>query len=125
MFSFYNKVLSGSINSNSSVQDIYNVISKSNLQGLTQKYRINNNGIDQRAIDANSLFTIEQKNAILTYQNEMVSLMTQLGFGVKKQVYSDETSDYYPSTPNQEFEIVFQPQINDKRNIVLEKLSEY
>ena len=119
MFSFYNKVLSGSINSNSSVQDIYKVITKSNLQGLTQKYRINNNGIDQRAIDANSLFTIEQKNAILTYQNEMVSLMTQLGFGVKKQVYSDETSDYYPSTPNQEFEIVFQPQINDKRNIVL------
>ena len=98
MFSFYNKVLLASINSNSTIQDIYNVISKNNLQGLTQKYRINNNGIDQRAIDANSLFTIEQKNAILTYQNEILSLMTQLGFGVKKQVYSDETSDYYPSS---------------------------
>ncbi len=119
MYSFYNKVFSASINSNSSIQDIYNIISKTNLQSLTKKYRFNNNGIDQRAIDANSLFTIEQKNAILTYQNEIVSLMNQLGFGVKKQIYSDETSDYYPPNLNQEFEIVYKPQINDKRNLIL------
>lgn len=119
LFTFYNKVLSGAITGNSSVQEIYNLASKANLQALTKKNRINNNGIDQRAINANTLFTIEQKNAILTYQNEILSLMNQLGFGVKKQVYSDETSEDYPTTPNQEFEITFQPQINDKRNIVL------
>lgn len=119
LFTFYNKVLSGAITGNSSVQEIYNLANKANLQALTKKNRINNNGIDQRAINANTLFTIEQKNAILTYQNEILSLMNQLGFGVKKQVYSDETSEDYPTTPNQEFEITFQPQINDKRNIIL------
>ncbi len=119
MLDFYNIVLKNA-NSNLTLNEIYNLLSKQNLSSILSTKEVrNNNGIDQRAFDESKLLTIQQKNAILTYQNEMTSLMSQLGFGIRTQVYSDESSDNYVSTYNQPFTIEFQPAINDKRNLII------
>ena len=44
--------------------------------------------------------------------------MEQIGFGTRRQVYSDEGSNYYETT-KQPFRIVFLPDRNDKGGIVL------
>lgn len=109
------------INSASPIEDIYNATSKEKLEALTNSKieSRNNNGIDQRAFDENKLYTLKEKNAIITYQNEITSLLTKLNYGIRKQVYSDETSDHYESDLKKPFELEFAPNNKNKKDLLL------
>lgn len=105
------------VNSESAVADIYKVLTKEKLQSLVNPSvnTRNNNGIDQRAIQVNKLFTLKQKNAIITYQNEISSLLTKSNFGIRRQVYSDETSDNYEPNIAKPFSLEFAPTNKNKK----------
>lgn len=109
------------INSESAIEDIYKVLTKDKLQSLINPSvnARNNTGIDQRAIQVNKLFTLKQKNAIITYQNEISSLLTKSNFGIRKQVYSDETSDNYEPNTAKPFSLEFAPTVKNKKNLLL------
>ncbi len=119
-YALINKVASTSITSISSNDQIYSALSKTNFENLVndQVVTYNNNGIDQRAFDQNKLFTLQERNAIITYQNEVTNLMTKLGFGIRPQVYSDENSQYYQPTPTP-FKVTFLPTKNNVAGVVL------
>ncbi|WP_022935593.1 membrane protein insertase YidC [Mesomycoplasma moatsii] len=113
---FYQSVL-GNVDSvtESNSRVIFDNLSKEKLKGIVSSNTRNN----QKAIDDSKLFTLQQKNAILTYQNEVTSLMTKLGFGIRKQVYSDENSEYYEPNNNKEFKVEFLPTTKNKKDIVI------
>lgn len=85
-------------------QEVFKAFSKTNFESL---------------ISSNQKFSLKVKNAILTYQNEISSLLQSMGFGIRQQVYSDEASNNYEPTNTTPFEIEFLPTQRDKANIVL------
>lgn len=122
MNDFYQLVSkNNNITSSSPIQDIYGALSKVNLERLTNPKieSRNNNGIDQRAFDESKLVSLKQKNAIITYQNEIYSLLTKLNYGVRKQVYSDENSIYYESDLTKPFSLEFAPNNKNKKDLLL------
>lgn len=102
----YNEISKQNItneNYNPTALEVFSTFSKTNFESL---------------ISSNKKFSLQVKNAILIYQNEISSVMEQIGFGTRRQVYSDEGSNYYETT-KQPFRIVFLPDRNDKGGIVL------
>ncbi len=92
---------------------IFEQFNSSNLEKLVVK---NNDQINE-----NNTFSLQQKNAILTYQNLITSLMEKIGFGIRKQVFSDENSNYYDKDANNTtpFEVEFLPDKNNKKDIIV------
>lgn len=107
------------INDLNSTDDVLKAVSKENLNKLINtSITYNNNGIDQRALNMSNTYSLKEKNAIITYQNEMLKLMANFGYGIRYQNYTDEDSTHY--VPNKkDFEIEFMPDKNDKRNILI------
>lgn len=113
-YELINQRTNSSIDTNSSVADKFNALSRENLENLTAKKVISKSGVTE-----DKLFTLEQKDAIISYQNEIFSLLNQLGYGIEKQVYSDQNSPNYTPDNSQNFEVVFLPETKNKKDIVL------
>ena len=113
-YELINQRTNSSIDTNSSVADKFNALSRENLENLTTK-----KVISKSVVTEDKLFTLEQKDAIISYQNEIFSLLNQLGYGIEKQVYSDQNSPNYTPDNSQNFEVVFLPETKNKKDIVL------
>ena len=113
-YELINQRTNSSIDTNSSVADKFNALSRENLENLTAK-----KVISKSVVTEDKLFTLEQKDAIISYQNEIFSLLNQLGYGIEKQVYSDQSSPNYTPDNSQNFEVVFLPETKNKKDIVL------
>ena len=113
-YELINQRTNSSIDTNSSVADKFNALSRENLENLTTKKVISKSEVIE-----DKLFTLEQKDAIISYQNEIFSLLNQLGYGIEKQVYSDQSSPNYTPDNSQNFEVVFLPETKNKKDIVL------
>lgn len=113
-YELINQRTNSSIDTNSSVADKFNALSRENLENLTTK-----KVISKSVVTEDKLFTLEQKDAIISYQNEIFSLLNQLGYGIEKQVYSDQNSPNYTPNNSQNFEVVFLPETKNKKDIVL------
>ena len=113
-YELINQRTNSSIDTNSSVADKFNALSRENLENLTTK-----KVISKSVVTEDKLFTLEQKDAIISYQNEIFSLLNQLGYGIEKQVYSDQSSPNYTPDNSQNFEVVFLPETKNKKDIVL------
>ena len=113
-YQLINQRTNSSIDTNSSVADKFNALSRENLENLTTK-----KVISKSVVTEDKLFTLEQKDAIISYQNEIFSLLNQLGYGIEKQVYSDQNSPNYTPDNSQNFEVVFLPETKNKKDIVL------
>ena len=113
-YELINQRTNSSIDTNSSVADKFNALSRENLENLTTKKVISKSEVIE-----DKLFTLEQKDAIISYQNEIFSLLNQLGYGIEKQVYSDQNSPNYTPDNSQNFEVVFLPETKNKKDIVL------
>ena len=118
-YDLINEKFNSSINTSSSASDKFNALSRTNLENLTTKKVISKVDNLSKEVNEINLFTSKQKDAILSYQNEISSLLNQLGYGIEKQVYSDENSPNYVPDNNQNFEVVFLPETKNKKDIVL------
>ena len=116
-YELINQRTNSSIDTNSSVADKFNALSRENLENLTTKKVISKSVVTE--VTEDKLFTLEQKDAIISYQNEIFSLLNQLGYGIEKQVYSDQNSPNYTPDNSQNFEVVFLPETKNKKDIVL------
>ncbi|MBR3571356.1 MAG: membrane protein insertase YidC [Mycoplasmataceae bacterium] len=116
-YELINQKTNSSIDTNSSVADKFNALSRENLENLTTKKVISKSVVTE--VTEDKLFTLEQKDAIISYQNEIFSLLNQLGYGIEKQVYSDQNSPNYTPDNSQNFEVVFLPETKNKKDIVL------
>ena len=69
----------------------FNQLSKQNLEKLfiEKPNQVIDNG------KANKLLSYQERDAILTYQNEVISLLNQFKFNIKEQVYQDEPAKPY------------------------------
>lgn len=104
-------------------KDLYDTVNKTNSTTYeptaTEVFQAFSKSNFEALVSSNQKFSLKVKNAILTYQNEIVSLLQSIGFGIRKQVYSDETSENYEPSNTTPFEIEFLSTQNDKANVVV------
>lgn len=120
---FFEKVMKLSGDELLNLTKRYDKITEQSLSSLmephqnTKNIKGNNLHVPQdKRVNPTKLLTLEQKEAIIAYQNEIINTTKGLGFGIKKQVYNDEKSDDYVNWNDRaKYKVEFLPEIKDKR----------
>lgn len=120
---FFEKVMNLSGADLLNLDERYKAITKNSLSNLIEPHQntknINDNNLhvpQDKRVNPAKLLTLEQKNAIIAYQNEIITFTKGVGFGIKKQIYDDEKSDDYVNWDNRTpYETEFLPGVKDKR----------
>lgn len=88
------------------------LLSKDSLEKITYK-----NFVSSDVIDKQKLLNKVEMQSILEYQNQVISLMKNVGFGIKKQVYTNTDSEDFANWTDP-LKIVFMPNRKDIKGLV-------
>lgn len=108
-----------------SIKDKFeNYLSFEKLNNLTSDYNKTNSFVRENqqapenirnAIDDSKLFSAKQKESIVAYQESMLDVISKSGFGIRPQVYDDESNPNNASWSDP-YNVEFLPTINNKKD---------